>query len=320
MRLGFAVQVLGQPGLKSHDSRRWQNRPHLSVSLAYLRDTFVYLQQIDVHMYRMSSDLAPYITHPGMPQFHRQITDCDDELSAVGAIAVQDGLRLSFHPAAHVVLNAPDDEIARKAIADLDAQALLLDRMGLGPEAVIVLHVGGHYGDKRTAMQRFVTRYRGLSEPTRRHLVLENDDRTYTLGDTWAIHQQTGVRLVLDQLHYLYHPTTDMTLTEALHLALSTWPKDQTPKIHFSSPRTSMNTVETRDDAGNKLKKLREPRTTQHADLIDPFAFIELLHSVRGERDFDVMLECKAKDLALLRLRKHLDRLAPAAVATLKIT
>ena len=37
-RLGFALKVLGQPGLKSHDSRRWQNEPHLSVSLAYLRE------------------------------------------------------------------------------------------------------------------------------------------------------------------------------------------------------------------------------------------------------------------------------------------
>ena len=44
MRLGFAVKIVGQPGLKSNDTRRWQNNPHLSVSLAYLRDILVYLQ------------------------------------------------------------------------------------------------------------------------------------------------------------------------------------------------------------------------------------------------------------------------------------
>ena len=42
-RLGFAVKVVGAP-LKSNDSRRWQSNPHLSVSLAYLRDIFLYLQ------------------------------------------------------------------------------------------------------------------------------------------------------------------------------------------------------------------------------------------------------------------------------------
>ena len=64
MKLGFAVQVLGRSGLKASDTRRWQNNPHLSVSLAYLHDVFAYLRQIDVRMYRMSSSLAPYVTHP----------------------------------------------------------------------------------------------------------------------------------------------------------------------------------------------------------------------------------------------------------------
>ena len=33
LRLGFAVKVLGQPDLKSNDTRRWQSNPHLRVSL-----------------------------------------------------------------------------------------------------------------------------------------------------------------------------------------------------------------------------------------------------------------------------------------------
>ena len=36
-RLGLPVKVIGAP-VRSHDSRRWQNEPHLSVSLAYVRD------------------------------------------------------------------------------------------------------------------------------------------------------------------------------------------------------------------------------------------------------------------------------------------
>jgi len=318
MKLGFAVKILGQPGLKSNDTRRWQNNPHLSVSLAYLRDIFVYLRQIDVHMYRMSSDLAPYVTHPDLPQFHNQIAECVDELAALGEVAKQDRLRLSFHPAAHIVLNSPDENVAHKSVADLDAQAQILDLMGLGPEAVVVLHVGGVYDDKRTAMDRFVQRHNALKESTRQRLVLENDERAYTIGDTFAIHQQTGIRLVFDQLHYLCNPTPGVPLIEALHTALSTWPEDQRPKIHYSTPRTSMIVTDKQDASGRKTRDLREPRISQHADLIDPFAFIDLLRSTL-ERDFDVMLECKAKDLALLRLRKHLNRLAPDLVTHYQI-
>jgi UV DNA damage endonuclease len=74
------------------------------------------------------------------------------------------------------------------------------------------------------------------------------------------------------------------------------------------------------DEAGAKRRVLRQPRLCQHADLVDPFSFVDMLRQAPSGRDFDVMLECKAKDLALLRLRRHLARLAPDLVARYSIT
>jgi UV DNA damage endonuclease len=320
MRLGFAVKVLGQPGLKSNDTRRWQNNPHLSVSLAYLRDIFEYLHQIQVHMYRMSSDLAPYVTHPDLPQFHRQIQECAGELEALGRLAREYAIRLSLHPSAYVVLNSPDRERAARAIVELETQAELLDRMGLGSEAVIVVHAGGLYDGKQASMIRFSDRYRQLSESAQSRLVLENDERMYTIRDIYAIHEQTGIRLVADQLHQLCNPAPGIAFHQALSLALGTWPIDQVPKIHFSTPRSTMIVDEGRDASGRLTRSLRQPRLSRHADLIDPFAFIDLLRGLESGRPFDVMLECKGKDLALLRLRQHLSRFAPDLVARLQIT
>jgi len=314
MKLGFAVQVLGQPGLKSSDTRRWQNNPHLSVSLAYLRDILVYLRQINVHMYRLSSDLAPYVTHPDLPQFHNQIAECQDELKALGEMVRQNKLRISFHPAAHAILNAPDRAVTAKAIADLSALSSILNHMQLDVNAVIVVHVGGQYGDKPTAMQRFVDCYHSLDEPLRRRLVLENDDRVYTVGDVLSVHRQTGIRVVFDRMHHQCNPTPGLGERDALRLALDTWPEGTKPKIHFSSPRTSMN-LSHKGSGTDRQYKAREPRLSHHADLIDPFAFIEFLRSTADGLDFDVMLECKAKDIALLRLRRHLERLAPDLVS-----
>jgi len=316
MRLGFAVKILGKPGLKANDTRRWQNNPHLSISLAYLRDILRYLDQIQVGMYRLSSDLAPYVTHPDLPQFHNQIDECAAELAAVGRIARQQNVRLSFHPGPHTVLNSPDKGIAEKAVADLLAQTQILDRMGLGPEAVINIHVGGLYGDREAAIARFVERFLALPAAVQQRLVLENDERIYHIGDTYAIHRQTGIRLVLDQLHHLCHHPPGFSLQQALALALGTWPPDQTPKIHFSSPRTALIATGKRARAGANQPAYRLPRMSQHADLIDPFAFLDLLQrAAQAPRDFDVMLECKAKDVALLRLREQLTRLAPDLVA-----
>ena len=81
MRLGFAVKVLGEGGLPSHDTRRWQSGPHLRTSIEALRGVFAHLARHDIRMYRFTASLAPYATHPAMPQFHAQVEECGDELA-----------------------------------------------------------------------------------------------------------------------------------------------------------------------------------------------------------------------------------------------
>jgi UV DNA damage endonuclease len=64
-RLGFAVKVLADGGLPSHDTRRWQSGPHLSVSLDRLDAILDRLDALDIRMYRMASALAPYVMIAG---------------------------------------------------------------------------------------------------------------------------------------------------------------------------------------------------------------------------------------------------------------
>lgn len=312
MHLGFVVKVLGQPGLKENDSRRWQNNPHLSVSLAYLRDIFEYLRGRRIRMYRISSNLAPYLTHPDMPQFHHQIDECAAELEAMGRLAREIGLRLSFHPSQYVILNSPDEGLVAKSTLDLNAEAELLERMGLGPEAVVVVHVGGTYEGHKPARERFARRFDQLPEITRRRLVLENDDERFGVADILWIHERTGVRLVFDNLHHHNYNPERLPLREALAACLATWPPDIVPKVHFSSPRTEMRIVERKNaETGRKEQTLQAPVWTNHSDYVHPFEFIALLREAAGLRPFDIMLEVKAKDLALLRLREDLARFAP---------
>jgi len=300
------VKVLGQAGLKSHDTRRWQNAPHLSVSLAYLRDILGYLGRSGIRMYRMSSDLAPYLTHPDLPQFSGQIDECQEELALVGEMASALGVRLSFHPTAHVVLNTPDEATAERSMRHLTSLARMLDLMGQGPEAVVVVHVGGAYEDREAAMARWVSRFFELPEAARRRVALENDDSLFSLSDVYRLHQRTGVRVVFDYLHHLTNNPDRIPLDEALELALSTWPEDVRPKVHFSSPRTEIRQIKT--EAGVQLQP---PLWTQHADYVNPFEFVHFLRAVEGCRAFDVMLEARARDLAVLRLQADLARYAP---------
>ncbi len=311
LRLGFPVKVLGQPDLRSNDARRWQSGPHLRVSLEYLRAILDYLLERDIRMYRMASDFAPYATHPDLPQFHGQIRECAGDLRDVGRLARERGVRLSFHPSQFVILNSPDPKLTAKSVADLVAQAEMLDLMGLGPEAVLVIHVGGTYGDRVSGCRRWAETFPKLPEPVRRRLVLENDDIRYGPADVLGIHEATGVPLIFDHQHYWCLNPEGLGLRETLARFLATWPAGVRPKIHYSSPRTEFREVKRKDrKTGKTTAVLQPPIWTGHADFVNPFEFVTFLR-LAGELDFDIMLEAKAKDLALHRARRDLARFAP---------
>lgn len=300
-RLGFAVKVLGNGGLKSHDTRRWQSGPHLSRSLELLDGVFDYLDTIDVRVYRLSSSVVPYGTHPDLPQFdfRSQVDACAERLEALGEKAARLGLRLSTHPGQYSVLNAPNEEIARKARLDVEQDALLLDLLGQGREGVVVIHVGGRYDDPHAALDRWVRSFELLTERAQRRLVVEHDETCFTVEDTLELHRRTGVRVVYDHHHHRCNPGR-LDASEALGGAYATWPADTRPKVHLSSPRTELVVGK---------RGPRPPRAHQHADFVTPWDAADLLRRAPGP--LDVMLEAKAKDVALLWLRRELATRAP---------
>ena len=345
LRLGFPVKVLGRPELKSQDTRRWQKAPHLKCSLELVDGILDYLKAKRLDMYRLSSDLAPYATHPDMPQFHGMVAESDAELRAFGAKARDYGIRLSFHPSQYVLLNAPDPELTRKSIWDLSSQAEMLDRMGLDDEAVMVTHVGGVYDDSLASRARWIEGWERCPEHVRRRLVLENDDIRFSAADVLWIHERTGVRLIFDYQHFWCLNPERLDLRETVERFVASWPAGVRPKIHFSSPRTELREIKqkitpkqraaakagtAKARKGELLKApvkakariktvLRPPIWTGHADFTNPFEFATFMRMAEG-LVFDVMMEGKSKDLSVLRLRPDLLRYAPDVARRFGIT
>jgi UV DNA damage endonuclease len=340
LRLGFPVKVMGRPDLKSNDTRRWRKGPHLKCSLEHVDRILDYLAKVKLDMYRLSSDLAPYATHPEMPQFHAMVAESDAELAAFGKKARELDIRLSFHPSQYVLLNAPDPELTKKSIWDLASQAEMLDRMGCGPEAVLVTHVGGVYDDREASRARWIDGWNQCPEHVQRRLVLENDDIRFSAADALWIHERTGVRLVFDYQHFWCLNPERLDMRATLEKFLSTWPEGVRPKIHFSSPRTEMRKVKRaitakqraaavagkgRAKKGEVTKApvkatarvktvLLPPIWTGHADFTNPFEFATFMRMADG-LEFDVMMEGKSKDISLLKLRPDLLRFAPDVAA-----
>jgi len=312
IRLGVAVRVLGQAGLRARDGRRAEHAPHLSVSLLLVREVLAYLAERQIGCYRLADDLAPYLTDERHPEFARQIDECSELLAETGALACGHGIRLSMHMPMHVTLSAPDAAVAARSAVEVIARAQLLDALGAGPDAVLVLHVGGAHGDGAAARFRFAARYEQLPEGVRRRVVIEPDENSFDLPDLLQLHQATGAPVVLDILHHQINNRSRIPLAEALGLALATWPRGMRPKIHFSTQRTEAHIL---PEWRGQARQVLAPQAGQHADFINPFEFIRLLTATCGLPPFDIMLEAKAADMALLRLREDLRRYAPELTA-----
>jgi UV DNA damage endonuclease len=199
------------------------------------------------------------------------VEESGPELRALGQKAKELDIRLSFHPSQFIVLNSADPDLVRKSVQDLASQAEMLDLMELGPEAVMVIHVGGTYGDSLASRARWVDTWKTLPEPVRRRLVLEHDDLRFSAADVLWIHAQTGVRLVFDYQHFWCLNPEQADLKETFGKFMSTWPAGQQPKIHFSSPRTELREKIVIDKL-TKKKTTRPvpPVFTGHADFLQP--------------------------------------------------
>lgn len=340
LRLGFPVKVMGVPGMKSNDTRRWQSNPHLKTSLEYVDAIFDYLGKVGLDMYRFSSDLAPYATHPDMPQFHNMVAESDAELAAIGRKARELDIRVSFHPSQYVLLNSPDPKLTEKSIWDFASQAEMLDRMGVGPDAVMVTHVGGVYDDKDASRARWIEGWEKCPDFVKNRLVLENDDIRFSAADVLWIQERTGVRCVFDYQHFWCLNPERLEMIPTLRKFLATWPEGNRPKIHFSSPRTELREVKRKitdkQRAAAKAGKRSAPKGeltaapvkatarvktvllppiwTGHADFTNPFEFSRFMRDAEG-LEFDVMMEGKAKDVSLLKLKPDLLRFAPDVAA-----
>ena len=303
--LGFSGKILSVPTLATYDARPVNQRPHLSISLMYLRDVLEHLQRHAVFFYRLPHQFAPYLTHPERRWFHHQLEECADELEYLQQQIEAMHLRLSLHLPLSFDLCSAAEETQRQLTDAINKYALLLYALG-GSHSVLVAHLGGQRASGRAGLERACRFIEGLAPLTRELLALEHDDCRWSLTDLLYVHEITAVPLVFDLFHHYLHDPTCIPVVQALQQALDTWPATRQPKIHLSSPRTELRISTAIDHA----PRLHAPRWNEHSDYVHPFELIALLQ-LPTTRSYDVMLEAKAGDLALFRAREALARFAP---------
>lgn len=238
-----------------------------------------------IKLFRIGSSLIPFASHPNFTLDWQQAFG--EQLQEIRQYVQKNGLRLSMHPGQYTVLNSLNPKVVADSVRELEWQARVVAELDPA-QGIIVLHVGGAYGNKKEALQRFEENfYRYASPLVQQRLTLENDDTTFSADDVLPLCQQLGIPMIFDLFHHkCLHVEDNWTtgLVERLELIVDTW-KDKVPKMHLSSQKPGTR--------------------TSHADYITQEDFKELQYwmgTVYSEKVYDLMIEAKMKDKAVKEL------------------
>ncbi len=303
--LGYAC-LNTELGTKSRTVRLANLRTEavIPVVVQNLQDVLAMLRwnvERDLRFLRVSSDLIPFGPLDAFPFDWAEAFDW--QFREIRRLVKAEGLRVTSHPGQYTVLNSPRPDVVQNSIDELDFQAQVLRRMD--PRGTMTLHVGGAYGDKPAAQDRFAQALDRLSDDARARLAIENDDTTYTLAETVALAERTGLPVIVDLFHHILNPGAatnpgdappgdapldDAELVDLLDRAMATWGA-RVPKLHLSSHKPGTR--------------------TGHADFLemdDVDRLLTLMDQV-GDADapYDVMLEAKKKEQAVLEVRHYLQ-------------
>jgi UV DNA damage endonuclease len=296
MNIGYACinMTLGSQKPKITTNRGMIRKTFDSKGLSYVSELVLqnlkdllsiikWNEQNDIKFYRMSSDMFPWMSEyefTDLPNYDK----ISNMLLDIGQIVKKYGHRLTFHPGPFNVLASPTNDVVRKTIIELNKHSQIMDLMGLSttPYNKINIHVGGVYGDKKSALERWVDNYDLLDNNTKSRLSVENDDKisAYTVEDLMFIYDNVKTPIVFDYHHHTCH-SAGMSHREALGLAISTWSDNVTPIVHISEPRDDKNFRAHHDYVLNEVNTYG--------------------YSV------DIMVEAKAKELAVLEYKNKFN-------------
>ncbi|KAJ4046503.1 UV-damage endonuclease [Fusarium oxysporum] len=242
-----------------------------------------------IRFMRLSSEMFPFASHP--EHGYKLAPFASEVLAEAGKVAGELNHRLTTHPGQFTQIGSPRKEVVAAAMRDLEYHDEMLTLLKLPEQldrdAVMILHMGGTYGDKQATIDRFKENYAKLSDSVKRRLVLENDDVAWSVHDLLPVCEELNIPLVLDYHHHniIFDPSIREGSQDIIGLydrIKATWTKKGiTQKMHYSEQTSSAVTPRDRRKHSARVKTL------------PPCA-----------PDMDLMIEAKDKEQAVFELMR----------------
>ena len=289
LRLGYVANCLTLGITASHTCRVANATPRriaelVASNLAELEQILLFNEAHAIEVFRIGSSLVPLASHPvNRTRWWRTF---QRDFERIGRIASRSNQRLSMHPStAGASLASMHPHVREAAVAELRYATRVLDLLGQGPDARVVLHLGGAAPDRATALETARTHLETMPADARRRIAIEHDDRIWSAGEVLPVAREAGVPFVADQLHNAVLPSEPpLTTRELFDVAAQTWHAlGLRPKYHIASQRPGA-------------------KPGAHDEGIHPDDWSAIAAALHHPAD--LMLEAKGKDLALFALRR----------------
>ncbi len=264
-----------------------------SANVEALQPIFAWNAAHGIEVFRLTSDLIPFGSHPINTVSWWRILK--PQFARLGEFIVNNRLRVSMHPGQFTILNSLRREVVANSVKELEYHTAVLDALGVDNSHKIVIHLGGIYQDKRESLSRFIDNCKRLDSRIRARLVIENDERCYTVADALDAAKAIGVPVVFDVFHHIWNPALEaLPVRSIIELAAKTWRKrDGRVKIHYSNQWPG-------GPPGAHSKSINVGKFLRFYDTID-------------DLELDIMLEVKDKQQSVLKLSRALNARQPRA-------
>ncbi|KAJ5497505.1 Major facilitator superfamily domain general substrate transporter [Penicillium fimorum] len=264
------------------------------LALANVRDLAKIIRWNDrygIKFMRLSSEMFPFASHKEYG--YKLAPFASEALADVGRVVAELGHRVSVHPGQFTQFGSPRQEVVENSTRDLEYHSEMLQLLKLPPQqdrdAVMILHMGGVFGDKAATLDRFRENYATLSQDIKNRLVLENDDVSWSVHDLLPICEELNIPLVLDYHHHniIFDANKVREGTEdiiPLYERISaTWSrKNITQKMHYSEQTAAAITPRQRRKHSDRVTTLPPCAPTM-----------------------DLMIEAKDKEQAVFALMRN---------------
>jgi UV DNA damage repair endonuclease len=329
-KLGFACKWIDRPdqmnGIKPKDDAKQYNTGSTTVSWLnrqsqqtaeeklwnLMKDNIESIRKLvervgaldeNLRMVRLGSDILPVYTQQDWSWFWR-LPDvrayCERGFGAVGDLARQSGVRLSFHPGQFTVLASDNPDIVDRSIEEFEYHVDMVRWMGYGKsfqDFKVNVHISGRRGPQ--GIKDVLGR---LTPEARNVITIENDENAWGIEDSLEL--QKHCALVLDIHHHwvrtgdYIQPSDDRVLR-----VIDSW-RGVRPVMHYSVSREEWlpdHCDKTLPDyaalleSGHKKQKLRAHSNFYWNTAVNEWALSFLA-------THDIMCESKSKNLASFAL------------------